>query len=147
MKGSFRGIIWDWNGTLLNDTGLAVQTMNEMLEKRGLPTLSMEHYKSVFTFPVSNYYQKIGFDFQVEPFEIPANEFIVGYNDRLRSCSLHQDALLVLGHFRCLCAKLNMVCSTLKLIVGLFRRFREFSDRYCGFSDAFVESLTCFVGG
>lgn len=100
MMGSFRGIIWDWNGTLLDDTGLAVQTMNAMLEKRGLPILSIDHYKSVFTFPVSDYYQKIGFDFQVEPFEIPANEFIEGYNDRLRSCSLHQDALKVLGHFR-----------------------------------------------
>ncbi len=32
-----RGIIWDWNGTLLNDTILAVESMNSMLCQRGLP--------------------------------------------------------------------------------------------------------------
>ena len=75
------GVIWDWNGTLLNDAGLAVETMNHMLERRGMPILSVDGYKSVFTFPVKDYYQKIGFDFQTEPFEVPASEFIVGYNN------------------------------------------------------------------
>lgn len=94
------GIIWDWNGTLLNDAGLAVRTMNQMLEKRGLPVLSVEEYKSVFTFPVKDYYQKIGFDFQTEPFEIPALEFIDYYNSLVKECELQQDALKVLNYFQ-----------------------------------------------
>jgi len=93
-------IIWDWNGTLLNDTGLAVQVMNQMLERRGLPKLSVEDYKSVFTFPVKDYYQKIGFDFQTEPFEIPAMEFIELYNSQLKDCSLHFETIKVLNHFQ-----------------------------------------------
>lgn len=100
MIGSFAGIIWDWNGTLLNDTGLAVQTMNQMLERRGLPMLSVDGYKSVFTFPVRDYYQKIGFDFQAEPFEVPALEFIDFYNSRVNGCSLHCDTLNVLNYFQ-----------------------------------------------
>lgn len=94
------GIIWDWNGTLLNDAGLAVRTMNQMLEKRGLPVLSVQEYKSVFTFPVKDYYQKIGFDFQTEPFEIPALEFIDYYNSLVKECDLQQDALKVLNYFQ-----------------------------------------------
>lgn len=94
------GIIWDWNGTLLNDAGLAVQTMNQMLERRGLPMLSVEDYKSVFTFPVKDYYQKIGFDFQIEPFEVPALEFIDYYNRQVKECALHKDALRVLNYFQ-----------------------------------------------
>lgn len=94
------GIIWDWNGTLLNDAGLAVRIMNQMLERRGLPVLSVDGYKSVFTFPVKDYYQKIGFDFQDEPFEIPALEFIDCYNHQVKECALHQDALKVLNYFQ-----------------------------------------------
>lgn len=99
------GVIWDWNGTLLNDTGLAVRTMNQMLERRGLPKLSVQDYKSVFTFPVKDYYQKIGFDFQAEPFEVPALEFINYYNSQVKACSLHHNTLTVLNHFQLLGVK------------------------------------------
>ena len=71
-----------------------------MLEKRGLPSLSMDRYKSVFTFPVKDYYQKIGFDFETEPFEIPAIEFIDVYNSLVHGCELHQDSVRVLNYFK-----------------------------------------------
>jgi phosphoglycolate phosphatase len=95
-----KGIIWDWNGTLLNDTQLAVDSMNLMLRKRRLSPLSVGQYKDVFTFPVKNYYQIIGFDFDNEPFEIPALEFIDHYNLMVRECSLHENAIEVLNHFK-----------------------------------------------
>jgi phosphoglycolate phosphatase len=100
MIGNAGGIIWDWNGTLLNDAGMAVEIMNQMLTRRGLPLLSVDQYKSVFTFPVKDYYQKIGFDFQTEPFEVPALEFIDLYNSQVKDCSLHSDTLKVLNHFQ-----------------------------------------------
>lgn len=100
MFGGIQGIIWDWNGTLLNDAGLAVDTMNQMLGKRGLPALTMDRYKSVFTFPVKDYYEKIGFDFREEPFEIPAIEFIEVYNSLVHGCELHSDSFRVLNSFK-----------------------------------------------
>jgi len=93
------GIIWDWNGTLLNDIELCVLTINEMLGRRKLDLLSVDDYREVFSFPVRNYYQKIGFDFKTEPFEIPALEFINRYNEQMNQCRLHQDAFRVLNHF------------------------------------------------
>jgi phosphoglycolate phosphatase len=96
------GIIWDWNGTLLNDTELCVQTINEMLLKRNLQQLSVAEYKDVFSFPVKDYYQKIGFDFITEPFEIPAREFIDNYNGRVHSCNLHENSITVLKYFQSL---------------------------------------------
>lgn len=95
-----KGIIWDWNGTLLDDAGLAVETMNGMLAQRNLPELSIDHYKQVFTFPVKDYYQKIGFDFEREPFEIPAREFIDRYNELVNDCRLHPDSVSILNRFR-----------------------------------------------
>jgi phosphoglycolate phosphatase len=54
----------------------------------------------VFTFPVKDYYQKIGFDFNAEPFEVPALEFIERYNQLVGGCSLHADSVRVLEHFK-----------------------------------------------
>lgn len=94
------GIIWDWNGTLLDDIQLCVVTMNEMLERRYLPLLSEDDYRAVFSFPVKDYYQKIGFNFEIEPFEIPSREFITRYNEQMNGCNLHLDALRVLNYFQ-----------------------------------------------
>ena len=100
MINRYQSIIWDWNGTLLNDMQLCVHTINEMLEKRNLPLQSLSSYKNVFSFPVKDYYQKIGFDFENEPFEIPAMEFIDRYNHQVSGCSLHEDSLRVLNYFQ-----------------------------------------------
>lgn len=96
----FKGIIWDWNGTLLDDTYLAVAAMNGILGRRGLPVLSVDRYKEVFTFPVKEYYREIGFDFDREPFEIPAMEFIDHYNQKVWDSALHENAIRVLNHFK-----------------------------------------------
>jgi phosphoglycolate phosphatase len=100
MFSSVKGIIWDWNGTLLNDVHLCVSVMNELLAKRRLPTLSADHYKQVFSFPVKDYYQKIGFDFELEPFEIPAMEFIDSYTASVPECGLHDRSEEVLSKFQ-----------------------------------------------
>lgn len=100
MFDKINGVIWDWNGTLLDDTELSVGTMNKMLQKRKLQPLTIASYKEVFSFPVKDYYQKIGFDFTLEPFEIPAIEFINIYNSGVDSCPLHEHSLAVLNHFK-----------------------------------------------
>lgn len=97
---SIKGIIWDWNGTLLDDAHLAVDCMNQVLRKRDLPVLTMDRYQEVFTFPVSDYYQEVGFDFSQEPFEIPAMEFIDQYNQLVWDCSLHEETLPALNYFK-----------------------------------------------
>ena len=45
-------MIWDWNGTLLDDAWLCREIMNGQLRKRGLPVLSVERYEAIFDFPV-----------------------------------------------------------------------------------------------
>ncbi len=90
-------IIWDYNGTLLNDIDLCVDMINIVLRKRGLPVLSKQHYKSVFDFPVKDYYEKIGFDFSKESFDIVGTEFIENYNKNLHKSKLHKHAIDVLS--------------------------------------------------
>jgi phosphoglycolate phosphatase len=92
-------IIWDWNGTLLDDLWLALDVANRMLARRALPTMDQDRYREIFDFPVSEYYRRAGFDFDREPFESLADEFIAGYGDRLRECSLHEPVLGLLEAF------------------------------------------------
>lgn len=88
IKENKKAIIWDWNGTLLNDTDLCVNCMNSLLENRRLQPLDKERYRNIFTFPVREYYRKAGFDFDEEEFEKPANEFIDLYYENLNKASL-----------------------------------------------------------
>ncbi len=92
-------IIWDWNGTLLNDLWLCLSSINQLLEKRNLPQLDRHSYKELFSFPVKDYYAAVGFDFEREDFEIPANEFIDLYNSRMNYCMLQPTAQEVLTCF------------------------------------------------
>ena len=93
-------IIWDWNGTLLDDVGICVSCMNEVLSKRNITQLNAEHYRSIFTFPVKEYYQKAGFDFSKEDFEKPAMEFISLYYQALPKANLFSCIENVLTSFQ-----------------------------------------------
>ncbi len=88
----FKHVIWDWNGTLLDDLDLCISIINPMLQKRGLKPVSRAQYLDIFNFPVQDYYLKIGFDFEVEPFEIVSTEFITAYETGRPDCQLMDDA-------------------------------------------------------
>ncbi len=93
-------IIWDWNGTLLNDTELCRSIINKLLKRRGIASLSLDKYKEIFTFPVKDYYVKAGFDFSKEDFEKPADEFIDHYNNLLPDAKLHPNVENILSYFQ-----------------------------------------------
>ena len=96
----YKHIIWDWNGTLLDDRWLSVSAMNQVLAKRAMPPLKEAHYLDIFTFPVIDYYRRLGFDFEKEPFTISGSEFIERYNERAKEASLHYDTMDTLKTFR-----------------------------------------------
>ncbi len=93
-------IIWDWNGTLLNDIKLCVDIVSEMVRNHREEPLSMEEYKAVFGFPISAYYQRIGIDFEKESFEELTRKFIGNYNSNVRNCNLHDNVTDTLSHFQ-----------------------------------------------
>ena len=85
---TYAHIIWDWNGTLLDDLNLCLEIINNMLDKNFLPPVSRADYLGVFGFPVRDYYQKIGFTFEEEPFEVISTEFIAAYEKGRPNCPL-----------------------------------------------------------
>ncbi len=59
-------VLWDWNGTLLDDAQACVAAINVLLQRRAMPPVTHEQYLEVFDFPIRDYYLKVGFDFSRE---------------------------------------------------------------------------------
>lgn len=93
-------IIWDWNGTLLNDVDICIDVINGLLVNRDQQPLIGERYREIFTFPVKDYYTEAGFDFSKEPFGKIAIEFMDGYFENLKRAKLFEGVEFVLNSFR-----------------------------------------------
>ena len=89
MIEKYKHVIWDWNGTIFNDVELCVDLINELLEPRGLKTVTLAEYKNVFTIPVRDYYAELGFDFSEESFEVVGKQWMDEYERRKFECALH----------------------------------------------------------
>ncbi len=95
----YRHIIWDWNGTLLDDAWLCVDILNTLLEKYGKDSVTLEAYMNEFDFPVQKYYESLGFDFTKESFAQVAADYISIYDKRRFECELTRGAVEALNHF------------------------------------------------
>jgi len=98
----FKQIIWDWNGTLWDDTRLCVEINNHMLERRGLPLITIDTYRAKLCFPVTDYYCQLGFDYNTDPYPRLAEEFIAEYEQRRFECPLHSEARELIEFFQTL---------------------------------------------
>ena len=59
------------------------------LAKRELPTLTVDTYRSIFGFPVEDYYRRVGFNLEMESMADLSSEFFATYGPGLKDCLLH----------------------------------------------------------
>jgi len=85
----YKHIIWDWNGTIIDDVDLCVELINWLLKEKNLKTITKQEYKNVFTIPVKNYYSALGFDFEKEPFEVIGKRWMDEYERRKFECTAY----------------------------------------------------------
>ena len=71
-----------------------------MLKKRGMQEMTESWFLDNFCFPVKDYYLKLGFDFEIESFDISGTEFINNYMDQCSTLKLHYEATDILKFFR-----------------------------------------------
>ena len=85
-------VIWDWNGTLLDDVQVSVQTVNGFLLSNDLKPISASYYRDHFTFPVRDFYEKIGIEFSPagNDFSEMSNRFIQYYFKNITKAKLHK---------------------------------------------------------
>ena len=96
----FDKVIWDFNGTILDDVETGILSVNKLLRDRGLPTVeNKEKYRAVFGFPVRDYYKRLGFDFSVEPYEVIAPLWVEQYMINVESAKIYDDVTRVMDLF------------------------------------------------
>ena len=144
MLEKYTHIIWDWNGTLLDDVELCFSTINALLEKRGLqPIKDISSYREIFGFPVIDYYRRAGFDFDKEPFEVPAAEFIERYHSDNRRFRLFDGAEEILAYVKAMGLRQVILSASeinnLRLQVGLFD-IEPYFDEVLGISNIYAGS-------
>ncbi len=140
---SYKHVIWDWNGTLLNDTHLTVEAACVLLRNHNLPEITVEDYKRVFRFPIRDYYISLGFDFNKTPFEVLCDQFVHEYNVvRVKSATLFHGVKELLPEIKR--TKKQSILSAaeqnhLNEIVTYFDIHHHF-DHICGIQDHYAAS-------
>ena len=97
---TYKHIIWDWNGTLVNDNQVCAQVLNTILAKYGKPPTTFAQYRRAFGFPIAAFYEGLGFDFSRESYDEIADDYINIYARRQFECQLHAGVSQVLQDCR-----------------------------------------------
>lgn len=93
-------VLWDWNGTLLDDVDLCVDALNRLLARFHYPQrYDKTQYREIFCFPVQDYYVRAGFDFSRTPFDELARSYMEDYIPASAACPLADGALEALDLF------------------------------------------------
>ena len=93
-------IIFDWNGTLVDDASIFVDILNQLLVSRSLNTITLSEYKNVFCFPIKSFYKKLGIDISEKSFTQLEKEFVNEYNQRMFKPKLFNNVLTVLNSLK-----------------------------------------------
>ena len=100
IQTKYDNIIWDWNGTLLNDIDLCLGIANKMLANHQSLPLDLASYRNAFGFPITAYYEKIGIDLAKESFDVLTDKFVSDYNQGVQNCDLHESVFPILKQFK-----------------------------------------------
>lgn len=99
MKKQISHVFWDWNGTLLDDVGAALDSVNDMLAVRGLSPISLEVYRRCVDTPIIRFYEQL-FDMENEDYPALLAGYNEGYEKHLAERGLSYGALHTLEMLR-----------------------------------------------
>ncbi|MFI5832169.1 HAD family hydrolase [Micromonospora sp. NPDC051300] len=93
MTETRRHLVWDWNGTLLDDLDLVVRATNVAFASAGGPAVSADEHRVRFRRPIADYYaEMLGRAVDTEAFGALDRIFHDAYRAGLTSCALAADA-------------------------------------------------------
>ena len=99
MKYSY--ILWDFNGTIFDDVGIGIESINVLLSRRDMPIIEdAEEYRSSFMFPIIEWYKKLGFDFEKESYSDVAVEWVKEYTSREHKATTVDGVIELLEYFQ-----------------------------------------------
>lgn len=104
---SSRHVLWDWNGTLLDDTQAALDTLNIMLARRGRAPIAMDDYRDHFAFPCRPFYERIGMRVPDAEWDALAREYHALYAAQPKA--LNREAIAALERVKAAGARQSII--------------------------------------
>lgn len=95
----YNHIIWDWNGTLLNDNRAIIDAMNVLLRENRLAEIDLDWVLTHSCYPVINLYKKLGFDLSGDNFPKLSAFFFREYSILSKESPLHDGVIETLESF------------------------------------------------
>jgi phosphoglycolate phosphatase len=138
-----RHVIWDWNGTLLDDVPACVEALNGVLTNRGFPAITCDQYREDFRFPVREFYRGLGMDFTPEEWDRVAREYHDNFGITSRRAPLRRDMLAILEQMRSNGISMSVLsASEISLLTSMLRErnIDRFFDRVFGLPDLYARS-------
>ncbi len=137
-----RQVLWDWNGTLLDDLTYAIGVRNRTFPAFGLPRIgSVAEYHRQFTFPVRRYYERAGVT--DETFVAVAHAWMAEYVRGFDAVPLHVDAVETLARFAAAGVRQAVLSATRRdMLESQIARFpiRAYFTDVLGLSDIYARS-------
>ena len=106
-------VIWDFNGTILDDVQVGIDSANELLTRYGLDLIKdVDHYHSVFGFPIKEYYARLGFDFNKHDYTVLAHEWVDIYLRLVESAPIREGVFDIITHLHNIGVKQTILSMT-----------------------------------
>lgn len=88
-----RAVVWDWNGTLLDDVEAGLATTNAMLAAHGRSVLAgADAYRRSFGFPIRDFYRRLGFEAD-DDFRAASADYVARFPGAVARARLNEGAL------------------------------------------------------
>lgn len=95
-KKGYSYVFWDWNGTLIDDLETNFSVINTLLSKRNKNTILLSQYRQAFTFPIKEFYRRVGFPIEGEEYQQLVCDYWELYKSNSKGIPLMAGALDVL---------------------------------------------------
>lgn len=87
-KKQYTHVFWDWNGTIIDDLDVNFDVINILLSKRKKNIISMSEYRSAFSFPIKDFYNRVGLPVYDEEYEILVYDYWNLYKSKIEAIPL-----------------------------------------------------------
>lgn len=127
-----KNIIFDFNGTILNDVKLSFDALNACnIKFLGKYTeISFDYYRNSFSFPVVPYYESLGYDFSKIDGDKLAEFFHMFYGAGWKNCDVFSDFLSAARELKNRGIKIFIITAS-------YRPLIEEQLKYFGIADLF----------
>lgn len=97
MNKKYTHVFWDWNGTVIDDLKINFSVINALLSNRKKDTISLSQYRHAFTFPIKEFYGRVGLPIFGQEYEELVRDYWVLYKGTTQDIPLMNGVLDVLN--------------------------------------------------